>query len=266
MKESGVIPGFRGTISFPSGPLSRSQRSGTGGRAARAASTLSPAGHTPRRPPCRVSRLTSGRRLAGLPGRRPSDNQEVGAEVTSGPQAPSRVTKCPACASCPPGPARRLSGSTRGARGHHTHFLRSGKLLRLFPPARPREAEGARMVCGVPPVRAGLTVPYQPRAPRSRRKGPGTAHGGSRCTARAGPRHARRAHRHVRVCPASSREPPSPPASQQCSLESFRNHPGPQSSTTPPGSGDDRPLRGCCGSCRLAATLVARSRLSRRRV
>lgn len=207
-----------------------------------------------------MSRLTSGRRLAGPPG----DPLTI---RKSGPRSrlvhrPLHVSPSVPPASCPPRPARRLSGSTRGARGHRTHFPRSGKLLRLFPPARPREAEGARTVCGVPPVRAGLTVPYQPRAPRSRRKGPGTTHRGSRCTARAGPRHARRAHRHVRVCPASSHEPPSPPASQQCSTESFRNRPGPQSSTTPPGSGDDRPLRGC----RLAATLVARSCLSRHRV
>lgn len=194
--------------------------------------------------------------------RRPSDNQEVGAEVTSDPQAPSRVTKCPACVLCPPGPARRLSGSTRGARGHRTHFpgLESSSVCsRPHVPVR-QKVHGRSAACH----RSGLASPSPtrraPRALAGRARERRIAAAGARRGRVPGTRVALT--RHVRVCPASSREPPSSPASHQCSTESFRNRPGPQSSTTPPGSGDDRPLRGC----RLAATLVARSRLSRHRV
>lgn len=208
-----------------------------------------------------MSRLTSGRRLAGPPG----DPLTI---RKSGPRSrlvhrPLHVSPSVPPASCvPPAPPAACLGArvVLGVIAHTSLGLESSSVCsRPHVPVR-QKAHGRSAACH----RSGLASPSPtrraPPALAGRARERRIAAAGARRGRVPGTRVALTGH--VRVCPASSREPPSPPASHQCSMESFRNRPGPQSSTTPPGSGDDRPMRGC----RLAATLVARSRLSRHRV
>lgn len=141
-----------------------------------------------------MSRLTSGRRLAGPPGD-PLTIRKLGPRSRPV-YRPLRVSpSVPPASRVPPAPPAACPGArvVLGVITHTSFGLESSSVCsRPLVPAR-QKAHGRSAACH----RSGLASPSPTtRAPRAlRKKGPGTAHRGSRCTARAGPRHARRAHR-----------------------------------------------------------------------